>query len=88
MEATIDNGEPTNDEVRELARRSGDGIDVTLLWNSGTDRVFVLVDDQRRAERFRIPVRNGNALDAFHHPYAYNRHGELEQDPVGLSEAA
>ena len=31
--------------LRELARRSGDGIDVALLWDSGGDRVFVVVDD-------------------------------------------
>ncbi len=86
--ATIGNSETTTDKFRELARRTGDGIDVTLLWDSGTNSVFVLVDDERRGERFRVAVGNSNALDAFHHPYAYHRYGELEQDPVGLPEAA
>jgi hypothetical protein len=88
MEATIGNSEIGNDELRELARRTGDGVDVTLLWDSRTDSVFVAVDDERRGERFRIAVDNGNALDAFHHPYAYHRSCELEQDRVGLPEAA
>ena len=88
MESTIGNSEVNNDEFRELARRTGDGIDVTLLWDSGTDSVFVVVDDERRGERFRVAVGNGNALDAFHHPYAYHRSSELEHDPVGLPEAA
>jgi hypothetical protein len=75
MDATAGNGELGNElgseEVRELARRSGDGIDVALLWDSAANRVFVVVDDERRDERFWIAVRNGSALDAFHHPYAY-----------------
>ena len=60
--------------LRELARRSGDGIDVALLWDSGGDRVFVVVDDERRGERFLIAVGDDRALDVFHHPYVY-RHG-------------
>ena len=83
MEGMIGNSEFANGAVRELAHRAGDGMDITLLWDSGTDKVFVLVDDQRRGARFRIDVGNGNALDAFHHPYAYSRHGGL-----GLPEAA
>lgn len=86
MESTIGNSEVNNDEFRELARRNGDGIDVTLLWDSGTDRVFVVVDDERRGERFRVAVCNGKALDAFHHPYAYHR--SSEQDLLGFLEAA
>lgn len=88
MDATIANSEINNDELRELARRTGDGIDVTLLWDSGTNRVFVLVDDERRSEHFRVAVGNGKALDAYYHPYAYHRSSELEYDPVGLPEAA
>ena len=40
--------------LRELAPRSGDRIDVALLWEWGADRVFVVVDDERRGERFLI----------------------------------
>lgn len=86
MKATIGNTENINEEPRELARRTGDGVDVALLWDAGTDRVFVVVDDERRGERFRIAVGNSNALDAFHHPYAY-RSSKPEYDAFDLTKA-
>lgn len=60
-------------ELRELDSRSGDGFAVTLLWNSRTDAVFVTVVDSRTGDLFRIAVDAADALDAFHHPYAYSR---------------
>jgi hypothetical protein len=57
--------------IRELDHRTNDGIDVRLLWNSWTDRVFVAVEDQRSGELFEVTVPGTYALDAFHHPYAY-----------------
>ena len=67
------------EELRELAHRTGDAIEVTLLWDPAEDSVFVDVNDERQGRRLRIVVGNGNALDAFHHPYAYhrwNQHGQ------------
>lgn len=60
------------DPLRELDRRWNDGIDVRLLWRRRDNRVLVAVDDGKTGERFsvEVPVR-GNALDVFHHPYAY-----------------
>ena len=60
-------------EVRELAQRSIDGIDVTLLWSPRTSCVFVDVEDERNGESFRINVDAADALDAFNHPYAYEK---------------
>jgi hypothetical protein len=57
---------------RELDHRSNNGIDVRLLWNSQTNRVWVAVKDERRGEAFELAVRPGDALDAFRHPYAYH----------------
>jgi hypothetical protein len=57
--------------IRELDHRSGDGIDVTLFWDGGSNDVFVEVADERAGARFRIAVDAANALDAFAHPYAY-----------------
>jgi hypothetical protein len=57
--------------IRELDHRSGDGIDVTLLWDAGNNAVFVEVADERADARFRIAVDEADALDAFTHPYAY-----------------
>jgi hypothetical protein len=57
--------------TRELDHRSGDGIDVRLLWDSRTDRVSVAVEDDRSGEAFVLEVRGSEARDAFTHPYAY-----------------
>ena len=58
-------------EIRELDRRRSDGIDVTLLWNPRTNGVVVAVVDERDGDSFRVEVRDGEAMQAFHHPYAY-----------------
>ena len=60
-------------EVRELAHRQGDGIDVTLLWDPETNGVFVAVVDAREGDRFLMPVSAADALDAFRHPFAYEQ---------------
>ena len=60
-------------EIRELDNRAGDGFEVTLFWNSRTGRVFVAVEDARTGDGFRVAVDAPDALDAFHHPYAYSR---------------
>jgi hypothetical protein len=57
--------------IRELDHRTSDGVSVTLLWNTQTDRVSVSVVEERQGVAFEFPVRAGEALDAFHHPYAY-----------------
>lgn len=61
---------------KELACRKSEGIEVRLLWRKADDRVFVAVEDSRSGEAFELAVESSNALDAFHHPYAYAaRHG-------------
>jgi hypothetical protein len=57
--------------IRELDHRSEDGIDVTLLWDSRTDRVFMRVVDLRLDESLEFDVHAGDASYAFRHPYAY-----------------
>ncbi|MGH2894452.1 MAG: hypothetical protein ACRDPM_14485 [Solirubrobacteraceae bacterium] len=64
---------PSGDDIRELDHRCADGIDVTLLWDSLNDRVLVAVDDARNSQWFTLDVPPADALDAFHHPYAYPR---------------
>ena len=65
MSATPEN------ELRELDRRTNDGIDVRLLWNSQTYRVSVAVEDERSGEAFEFEVDPADALAAFHHPFAH-----------------
>jgi hypothetical protein len=56
---------------RELDSRSVDGIEVTLLWSKRTNALSVAVNDTRTGEAFTLPADPANALDVFHHPYAY-----------------
>ena len=56
--------------TRELDHRASDGIEVRLLWNAETKAVLVSVAE-RDGVGFEFQVPPTNALDAFHHPYAY-----------------
>jgi hypothetical protein len=55
---------------RELAERSSNGTQVRLLWRHGTSQLWVEVLEP--GERvLAIRVQPEQALDAFHHPYAF-----------------
>ena len=58
-------------EPRELDTRAGDGIDVRLFWHPATDTLTVSVFDSTNEQAFELVVDPGEALDAFHHPFAY-----------------
>jgi hypothetical protein len=58
-------------ERRELARRTNDGIEVTLYWSKATSRVTIAVLDAHSGEGMEFDVDPGAALDAFKHPYAF-----------------
>jgi len=63
---------PTNDLTRELDRRTGDGLEIRLLWRPHDNAVLVAVADARSGESFTIEVREGeDPLEVFHHPFAY-----------------
>jgi hypothetical protein len=75
--------EAMTDSLRELDRRSNDRIDVRLLWRERDDRVVVAVTDDKTGARFKLVVRDDEqALDVFHHPYAYAAHRGLDTEPV------
>jgi hypothetical protein len=58
-------------ELLELDQRSGDGIVVTLLWSQPSGSVFVSILDTSTGTEVRFGVAPTDALDAFHHPHAY-----------------
>ena len=58
-------------ERRELAQRTSDGIEVTLLWTESTNVITIAVIDTRSAVVLEFEVDGTAALDAFNHPYAY-----------------
>jgi hypothetical protein len=64
---------------RELAHRTGDGIEVQLLWSPTNNTVSLAVYDHREGVGFEREVARDRALHAFHHPYVYVG-GELDDD--------
>jgi hypothetical protein len=61
----------TEQLFKELAYRESDGVEVSLVWNVVERSVSVLVVDTKEADVFELPVASDDALDVFHHPYAY-----------------
>ena len=61
----------TESERRELARRFSAGVDVTLYWDPNLDELIVCVSDERQGANFEIRPQRYQALDVYHHPYAY-----------------
>jgi hypothetical protein len=64
----------------ELAHRTRDGIDVTLVWvqRSGNDTTIVCVCDRREGAYFEILAEPYLALDVYHHPFAYRDFSTLD----------
>lgn len=56
--------------MRELAKRTNDGLTVRLLWD-GAEKVYVQLWDVRNEAIDEFPVPRASALDAFEHPFRY-----------------
>ena len=81
--------QPRTHITRELDRRTGDGIDVRLLWCQNDDQVTVAVTDTKTGEAFEVPVREGErALEVFHHPYAYAAPPQHRCVPITVSHSS
>lgn len=65
--------------ARELDARTNDGVNVRLLWHPSSNCVAVEVVDGRTGEQFALAVHAADALDAFHHPFAYAARDELSR---------
>ncbi len=73
---------PTITTAKELASRANDGVEVTLLWHPDEDLLTVSVSDRRTGDAFELNVESENAMDAFHHPFAYAAHHGVEYQLV------
>ncbi len=76
----------------ELAHRSSDGMDVTLVWVQGDRRdgednvcVCVCVCDRREGAYFEIPAQPYLALDVYYHPFAYWDFSTLDSEDSRLA---
>jgi hypothetical protein len=54
----------------ELARRTGNGVEVALLWNRSVDLVKVVVSDGRLCHHVDLDIAGADALRAFREPFA------------------
>jgi hypothetical protein len=74
---------------RELAHRSGAGLDVTLLWcpANGQDEesIVVSVCDSRDGAYFEITAEPFLALDVYYHPFAYGDFRTVEYEDSRLA---
>ncbi|MGO9971626.1 MAG: hypothetical protein ACLP01_02100 [Solirubrobacteraceae bacterium] len=78
--------DPSTQLTREFDRRTGDGIEIRLLWSQNDGHVTVAVTDTRTREAFELPVREGErALEVFHHPYAYAARAHHRRVPIHAS---
>jgi hypothetical protein len=57
--------------MTELAHRTSNGLDVSLLWSRRTGRLVVAVTDLRTEASFTLDAPRHRALDVYHHPFAY-----------------
>ena len=57
--------------IRELAQRRSANLEITLLWNRRSRRVWISILDLTNDEQLAARVPPDRALDAFNHPYAY-----------------
>lgn len=64
-------------QLRELAYRQNDGLEVTLFWQPETNAVKVCVCDHKDGAYFEIRPEPHQALAVFHHPYAYLADSEV-----------
>ncbi len=62
----------------ELDYRINDGLEVLLLWQPESNRITVKVYDGKTGDDFDFDVDPADAMDAFHHPYAYAASRGLE----------
>jgi hypothetical protein len=69
--STVASTEVTSRTYRELEHRTNDGLEVLLFWHQVSNELTVRVLDQRTGDHFELEAEPDNALDVFHHPYAY-----------------
>jgi hypothetical protein len=58
-------------DLRELAHRATDGLEVILFWDEATNDLTVSVSDERTGAYFELAAEPDQALAVFYHPYAH-----------------
>ena len=58
-----------------------------LLWQIDTDRLWVRVHDVSGGDHFQLEAAPSEAMDVFHHPYAYAAARGIHYCPRDSAEA-
>jgi len=71
----------------ELAQRTSDGLEVTLVWvhGDGEDAAVVGVYDSRGEAYFEIPAERHLALDVYYHPFAYRDFATVDYEDSSVA---
>jgi hypothetical protein len=72
-------------QLRELAHRATDGLEVILFWHAVTNELTVSVSDERTGAYFELDAEPDEALDVFYHPYAHVAHRGVPYDEALLA---
>jgi hypothetical protein len=72
-------------QVRELAHRATDGLEVILFWDEATNELTVTVSDERTGAYFELLADPGEALAVFYHPYAHAAYRGVPYDEALLA---
>jgi hypothetical protein len=64
--------------LKELNYRASASFEVSLLWSPESGQLAVVVIDEAQGEEFAMEVEPGEAMEVFHHPYAYASNRQLE----------
>jgi hypothetical protein len=73
-------------QPRELAHRSNDCLEVTLLWHPARHELAVRGSDPRTGARFEIRPERHAALDVYYHPYRYVTRRDISYEDRRLVE--
>jgi len=74
--------------LKELDYRTGDRIEVSLLWSPESGQLAVVVIDREAGEEFAMEVEPDEAIEVFRHPFAYADRRHLEFRRPLVSQAA
>jgi hypothetical protein len=72
-------------QVRELAHRATDGLEVILFWHAVTNELTVSVSDERTGAYFELAAEPDEALAVFYHPYAHAAYRGVPYDDALLA---
>jgi hypothetical protein len=72
-------------QVRELAHRATDGLEVMLFWHKATNELTVSVSDERTGAYFELNAEPDEALAVFYHPYAHAAFGGVPYNEALLA---